>query len=319
MKAVVIDRFGGVDELKVRELPDPIPGPGEIRIRVAYSGVNPVDYKIREGHLVGHLPHDFPLIPGWEAAGTVDAVGSDVGGFEFGQAVFAYCRKPVVKMGTYAELVTVRAEAVAPVPEGLSLPVAASVPLVALTAWQSLFGFAGLKAGESVLVNGASGGVGGYAVQFAKLVGAKVYATCGRGNLGYVKELGADVPIDYTTADFGSAVLQREPAGVDFVMDCVGGETLKQSYALAKVGGRLVSIVDTPEASRAAERNLKAGYVFVSPNGEELASIGALLAARKIVPLPIEELPIAQVAEAHRRSETRHVRGKLVLKVGGGF
>jgi NADPH:quinone reductase-like Zn-dependent oxidoreductase len=319
VKAVVVDKFGGVDTLRIADVADPSPGPTEVLIRVDYAGVNPVDYKIRQGHLKDHLPHELPLIPGWDAAGVVESVGAKVTGFSPGDRVFAYCRKPVVKMGAYAELIAVEEAAAAKVPGTLSAAAASTVPLVSLTAWQALTEFAGLRSGESVLIHGGAGGVGGYGIQFARHLGAKVYSTAGKSNLAYLKELGAHHPLDYTAGDVGETLKELEPAGVDVVFDAVGGETLARSYSLLKTGGRLVSIVDVPDAARAAERKLKAGYHFVYPNGRQLADIAALLESGKVRGLPFEELPISQVRLAHEKSESRHVRGKLTLKVRGGF
>lgn len=306
MKAVVIEKFGGTDELKVAEVTTPVPGNTEILIEVDHAAVNPVDWKIREGKLAGALPHDFPIILGWDAAGTVKAKGSAVKVFQEGDRVFVYCRKPVVKMGSYAEYLTVDSSA------------AATVPLVGLTAWQALFEVASLEAGETVLVTAASGGVGGYAVQFAKHAGARVYGTCSTKNLGYVRELGAEA-IDYTDGPFARSLREREPEGVDVVFDCVGGDTLKASYDLVKRGGRLVTIVDTPDADAAAARGIRAAYHFVYPNGTQLTRIGGLIGEGKVKVLPFDTLPLSRVGEAHGLSEGRHQRGKIALKVKGGL
>jgi NADPH2:quinone reductase len=239
-----------------------------------------------------------------------------VRGFNVGDRVYAYCRKPEVQWGTYAELVTMDASAVAPLPEGVGLREAAGIPLVALTAWQALFDFAGFGQGKTILVHGGAGGVGGYGIQFAKVAGAKtIYTTASSANTAYVQELGADSPIDYRSADFAEFIREREPEGVDMVLDCVGGESLEKSYGLVKKGGVLTSIVAPPDEARAGERDLKSGFVFVAPNGEQLREIASLIGEKKVFPLPVEQFALEQAKEAMDKNQGRHVRGKLVLKV----
>ncbi|HYN39160.1 MAG TPA: NADP-dependent oxidoreductase, partial [Rhodospirillales bacterium] len=160
MRVMVIDGFGGAERLHPAELPAPVPAAGEVLIRIVCAGVNPVDWKIREGWLQSLFPHQFPLIPGWDAAGTIAAVGDGVEGFAIGDRVWAYCRKPEVQWGTYAEYVTMPADAVAPMPGSLDFEEAAAIPLVGLTSWQALFDAAGLAAGQSVLIHAGAGGIG---------------------------------------------------------------------------------------------------------------------------------------------------------------
>jgi len=315
MKAIVIDSFGGSEKLHWAEVPTPVPGPDEVLVKIAYTAVNPVDYKIRDGHLTGMLPHHFPLILGWDASGEIEAVGSNVKNWKTGDSVFAYARKPTVQWGTYAEYTALEAKNIARKPLRLSHAQAAGVPLVALTAWQALFETAELKAGETVLVHAGAGGVGGYAVQFAKNQGATVLSTAGPKNQGFLKELGVHHPIDYSAQPFAKSVHAIAPEGVDVVFDCVGGETQAQSFALLKRGGRLVSIVDTPDADLSERLGIKSAFVFVRPDGAELTRIAELIDAGKVQVLPVVEMRLDQAAEAHRESEARHVRGKIVLKV----
>jgi NADPH2:quinone reductase len=315
MKAIVIDEFGGPDKLREAELETPEPGPGEVRIRLSHTSVNPVDWKIREGRLQTRFPHEFPLIVGWDAAGTVDKLGEGASGFAVGDRVYAYCRKPVIRWGTYAEFVTVPAAAVAPMPERLTPAEAATIPLVGLTAWQSLFDTAQLAAGQTVLIHAAAGGVGGIAVQFAKSVGARVIGTASAANHAYVRSLGADEAIDYAGEDFVAAVRKLVPGGVDVVFDTVGGDTQARSYAALKKGGMLVSITAPPDAAEAEKHGVRPGYVFVSPNGEQLRRIGAQVDAGKVRPPEIHVMSIRDAAAAHKRSQEGHVRGKIVLAI----
>ena len=196
MKALVMDSFGGPEKLHWAEVPTPVPAANEVLVQIAYAGLNPVDWKIADGHLQKMLPHHFPLILGWDAAGTITQVGKDVKTWKAGDKVFAYCRKPAVQWGTYAEYITLEAGNVAKAPSNLTFAQAAGVPLVALTAWQALHEVALLKPGENILVHAGAGGVVGYAVQFAKNQGAKVFSTAGTKNQGFLKELGVDYPID---------------------------------------------------------------------------------------------------------------------------
>lgn len=315
MKAMVMRQFGGVEELRIENVAVPTPGEGEILLKTSYAGVNPVDWKIREGFLASALPHQFPLILGWDVAGTVLSVGEGVSQFAVGDRVYAYTRKPTVQWGTYAEFVTVSESAAALTPHTLTDAQAAGVPLTALTAWQGLFDFAQLKAKQVVLVHAGAGGVGGFAIQFAKSVGATVISTATKAKHSYLVDLGADIVIDYSTEDFAQKVRELYPEGIDVVFDGVGGTTLARSFDLLKPKGVLVSIVDTPDATVAVEKNVKAGFVFVAPNGAQLAHISALLDAHTVKALPVEILPLVRAQEAHVKSQSHRTVGKMVLEV----
>lgn len=314
MKAITIDGFGGIEKLKTSVLPDPVPASDEVIINVRYAGVNPVDWKIREGYLKERLPHKFPLIPGWDAAGVIAAVGKDVEKFKVGDEVFAYCRKPEVQWGTYAESVALGAEFVAHKPKNTSFAEAAAIPLVGLTAWQALFDAANLQKGQTVLVHAGAGGVGSLAIQFAKHIGARVMTTASVAKHDYVKKLGADVAIDYAYG-FVEQVLKAAPEGVDLVFDCVGGKTLDESMPVVKRGGHIISIVQKPDEQLAEKYGIHPGYVFVRPNGEQLAEIGRLIETGKVVVPKIEELSIKDVAKAQEQSRNGRTLGKMVLKV----
>ena len=316
MRAMVIDGFGGADRLHPAEMPAPAAAAGEVLIRVAAAGVNPVDWKIREGSLEALFPHRFPLILGWDAAGTIAALGDGVEGFAVGDRVWAYCRKPKVQGGTYAEFVVMTADAVAPMPVRLDFEQAASMPLVGLTSWQVLFDTAALTSGQSVLIHAGAGGIGSMAVQLAKTAGANVVATASAANRVYVGERGADHVIDYTAGDFVSATRALFPDGVDVVFDTIGGETLTRSYRVLRRGGFLVSIVAEPSEEEAARAGVRQAFVFVSPSGTQLRRIAALVDEGKIRPPAITAMPLAQATEAQRLSQQGHVRGKIVLQVG---
>ncbi|CAK0774988.1 NADPH:quinone reductase [Azospirillaceae bacterium] len=355
MKAMVIDGFGGSDRLQLREVPIPSPEPDEILIKVRHTAVNPVDWKIREGWLSDVFPHEFPLIPGWDVAGDIVAIGDqvpkvhDIGsvamrgagdrfvvnragfhvatrrrrgatsaGFSIGDPVYAYCRKPLVRWGSYAEYVTVSADAAAPAPSNLSSRETATIPLVGLTAWQALFDAARLASEQTILIHAASGGVGGMAVQFAKQVGARVIATAGLSNHAYVRSLGADEVIDYSGDSVAERVRAFSPGGVDVVLDTLGGSVLAESYGLIRPGGVLVSVVDMPDELLAEDHSIRTAFVFVSPNGGQLRRIAQLLEKEQIRPLYITEMMLEDAARAQDLSRAGHVRGKITLRVAFG-
>lgn len=315
MKAIVIDDFGGREQLKLREMPDPVAGPGEVVIRMAVAGVNPVDFKIRKGLLKTRLPHQFPIILGWDAAGTVAEVGAGVARFRPGDRVFAYCRKPVVQWGTYAERVAVSETSVSRMPEKISFETAGVVPLAGLTAWQSLFEAAGLQRGQTVLIHAASGGVGHYAVQLARESGARVIATAGPANLDFVRSLGAETVIDYRATDFCGEVRRIVPGGVDVAFDTVGGEVQDRSAEVVRPGGVLVSILAFQYEAQMVARGVRPAYVFVRPDAAQLDRLAAMMEAERLVPHIERVYPIADAAQAHAHSEEGHVRGKLALAI----
>ena len=315
MKAMVIDAFGGAEAMYMTDIATPVPGPGEVLIRIRATSVNPVEWKIRDGHLARLFPCKFPLILGWDAAGTIAALGEGVEGFAIGERVWSYCRKPDIQWGTYAEYVTMTADAVAPMPANLSFTEAATIPLVGLTSWQSLFDVAEIRPGQTVLIHAGAGGIGGMAVPLAKWAGATVIATARAANHDYVRGLGADHVIDYSTEDFAAATKALVPEGVHMVFGTVGGEVLARSYAVVRPGGILVSITDKTDKDEAERRGIRAKYVFVQPNGPQLRRLAGLVEGGVLPPPVIEEMPLAQAAEALERNKQGHGRGKIVLVV----
>ena len=306
MRAVQIAETGGVDVLKLETIDTPTPGEGELLVRVRAAGVNPVDASIRGGGFGGAAR--LPYTPGFDVAGTVTAVGEGVEGFAVDDAVFAML--DLRRGGGYAEYAIVKATEAAKKPESLTFEQAAGVPLVALTAHQALFDTANLKEGETVLIHGGSGGVGSHAVQLAKAAGATVIATASERNQEYLKELGADVTVDYRSQQF-----EDFADNVDVVLDTVGGETQRRSFAVLKEGGRLVSIVGLPHRNLAGPAGVAAGGILVRPNGEQLAKIAGMFDDGTMQPAALETMPLSDVREAHEQIETGHTRGKVVLVV----
>lgn len=315
MRAIFIEKFGGPEELKMGRLNIPIPKDNDVQIKILCTGVNPVDWKIRSGMLEKRMPHHFPLIPGWDAAGVISAIGSQVKNFKVGDEVFAYCRKSTIQDGTYAEYICVNADNVAAKPHNLSFAQAAAIPLAGLTAWQSLFDSAGLKNGESVLIQAGAGGVGSLAIQFAKLAQTHIITTARTCNHDYVKSLGAELAIDYKKSSVSEEVKKFAPQGLDVIFDTLGGEAYKESYSLLKPGGRLVSLIEHPDERLDKKYKVKSFYVFVTPNGKELQHISDLIQSEKVKPLPIQEMPLEKAAEAQEENRQGHVQGKIVLNV----
>lgn len=311
MKAVRIHEYGGADVLAYEDAPRPRAGAGEVVIRVRAAGVNPVDAHVREGNLKEMLGSRLPLILGWDVSGVIEEVGDGASGFEVGDEVYAFA--DLRRDGAYAEFVLVDAAFVARKPRSLDFVRAAGVPLVALTAWQSLFDKAGLSRGQTVLVHAAAGGVGHFAVQFAKHAGARVIGTASTRNLEFVRGLGADEVIDYKSARF-----EEESGEVDVVLDLVGGETQARSWQVLKRGGVLVTTQPTssPSPELAAARGARGEVVYVQPDAAQLAEIARLIDAGHVETTVSIVLPLEAVREAHEQVQDGHTRGKIVLQIG---
>lgn len=305
MQAVRIHEFGGPQVLKLENLPDPTPGQGEVVIDVYASSVNPVDYKIRKG---GFLSADqLPMTLGRDVSGVVRARGPGEKTFDVGQPVFAMLPPG---RGGYAERVAIPESACALKPERLDFVQAAAVPLAALTAWQGLFDHGGLAQGQTVLIHGAAGGVGHFAVQFAKARGAEVFATSSGQDVGFVRSLGADQVIDYKSERF-----EDEVEKVDMVFDLVGGDTQDRSFAVLRGGGVLVSTLKEPDPALCAEHQVRGLHYMAQPSGDELTKIGRLIDTGRVTPSVDRTYPLARAADAEEWLEHRHVRGKIVLTV----
>ncbi|MCL5116350.1 MAG: NADP-dependent oxidoreductase [Firmicutes bacterium] len=311
MEAMVITEYGGADVLHWQDVSHDAVGPHDVVIRIYATSVNPVDWKVRKGYLKGRLPLEFPAILGWDAAGIVESVGSNVTGFRRGDPVFS--RPATNRPGTYAELVVVDEKLVAPKPPRLTYLEAASIPLAGLTAWEGLVEIADLQPGQQVLIHGGAGGVGSYAVQLAKARGAVVAATGSAGNLEYLRALGADRAIDYQEAPFEEAV-----ESVDVVFDTIGGETQSRSYAVLKRGGILVSIAQPPNQEEAQRLGVKGTWFFLEPDGEKLRRLGELFARGAMTPQVHHEFALNDLPAAHQLSETGHARGKIGIVVDQG-
>jgi NADPH:quinone reductase-like Zn-dependent oxidoreductase len=308
MKAIVVHEFGGPEVLKYEDAPRPEAKDNEILIRVIAAGVNPVDGMVRAGMFAKYSKSAFPMVLGYDVAGIVEKAGAKIDEHKPGDAVYAYIG--LKEGGGYAEYAVATDKEVSPKPKSLTFVEAAAVPLAAETAWQALFDTAKLSAGQTVLIHGGSGGVGSFAIQIAKARGAKVVATASTANQGLLKELGADVAIDYTKQKFEDIAKD-----VDVVMDSIGKDTLARSYGVVKKGGFIVSLVARPDPAELEKHGIRGAPMSVDPNSAELAEIGKLIDEKKIKVVVSQILPLADAAKAQEQAATGHTRGKIVLKV----
>ena len=302
IKAIRFHEYGGSEKLVLETIPRPVPGASEVLIKVHFAGVNPVDWKFRAGYLKDFMPLQLPFVPGVDVSGTIEELGSEVKGLKKGQAVFG------VAKGAYAEYAIASANDIAAKPDSLGFEQAATLPVGALTAWQAVED-AGIKTGQTVAVLGAAGGVGLFAVQFARAKGAKVIGTASSANLDYVKSLGAEKSVDYTKGP-----LETEIKNADVVIDTVGGETLEKSYSLLKTEGVLVTMAGQVSEEKAKARGVKALSSRRGPT-EKLKMIGEMAAAKTLRPEVGKIFPLAEARAAQDLSQTRHGRGRILLRV----
>lgn len=332
MKAFVVDRYGRKHGIRASDMPVPELRDDDVLIEIHAAGVNPLDAKIRDGEFKLILPYRLPLILGNDLAGVVARVGSRVRRFKPGDQVYA--RPPKDRIGTFAEFIAIEEDAVALKPTVLSMEEAASIPLVGLTAWQALVERAQLKRGQKVLIHAGSGGVGSFAIQLAKHLGATVVTTASAANTGLMKQLGADIVIDYKKDDF-AAVLND----CDVVLDTQGASTLERSLRVLKPGGKLIGIAGPPDPDFARQmnaswflktamrflsyrirkaakrRDLTYSFLFMRADGDQLAQIATLIDAGAIRPVIDRVFPFESTREALAYVETGRTKGKVVIKI----
>ncbi len=306
MKAVVIHEYGGPEVLKLEDLPRPEPKENEVLVRVIASGVNPADPLIVSGKYAKEFGTHLPLIPGYDVAGIIEKRGAKITKLKVGDSVYSY----VLWGGGWAEYAVMTEGEAAIKPASLDYIQAAAVPLTALTAWQALIDAAKLTAGQTVLIHGGSGGVGSMAIQIAKARGAKVIATASTPNQDLLKQLGADVAIDYTKTKF-----EDFAKDVDVVLDPIGRDTLARSYALVKKGGFIATLVSRLDQTELDKYGIRGESIASKPDAIELAEITKLIEAKKIKPIVTQVLPLTEAMKALQQAETHHTRGKIVLKV----
>ena len=332
MKAFIVDRYGSADHVHFSEVPQPEMQEDDVLVQIHAAGVNPLDSKIRSGEFKLLLPYRFPLILGNEFAGVVVRVGSRVRRFKSGDEVYARPAKD--RIGTFAEFIAVKEDDVALKPAGLTMEEAASIPLVGLTAWQALIEMANLKRGQKVLIHAGSGGVGTFAIQLAKHVGAIVATTTSTANVDLVKRLGADIVIDYKKDRFEEVLRD-----CDVVLNSLDGETLKKSLLVLKPGGKLISISGPPDPEFARELGLSwilglvmrllsfrirrqakhhqvnYSFLFMRASGDQLRQISSLVEAGAVRPVLDRIFPFESTKEAMAYVDTGRSKGKVVVSV----
>jgi NADPH:quinone reductase-like Zn-dependent oxidoreductase len=309
VKAVRFHEYGGPDVLRYEDVAQPVPGPGQVRVRVAGSAFNLVDDGIRGGWLRGPFPVTLPHTPGIEVAGTVDALGEGVEGFEDGEAVVGFL--PMVADGAAAQYVLAPAEVLTRAPASVELADAAALPMVGLTAWQALFDDAELTAGQRVLINGAGGAVGGYAVQLAKHAGAHVIATASPRSRERLVAAGADEVVDHTTTDVTTAV--AEPVDVLLNLASITPEALTALVTLVRDGGVVVNTVPATPAPADEARGVRAVDVFVRSDVEQLARLVAMVDRGELRVDVDRRVPLAELATVHAEADAGTLRGKVVV------
>jgi NADPH:quinone reductase-like Zn-dependent oxidoreductase len=307
MKAIRIHHFGGSKELKVEDVPEPKIKPGHAIVKIHDAGVNPVDWKIREGYLKDRARQSMPITMGLDFSGEIirlSEVDTADGRFKVGDLVFGFAP------GSYAELACVNLSNIAPMPESLDFATAASLPTAGLTAWQIINDVIHPSKGQTLLIHGAAGGVGSFAVQLARSQGAHVIATAAAEDQNYLEDLGVDKVIDYQAQRF-----EEHVNGVNAVIDLVGGETLRRSYDLVKNDGILVTTVGPLDQAECEKRNLRGIHFIMKPNPSELEELAQLVERKIITPRVSQILPLTEAQRAHEINQQGHSRGKIILEV----
>lgn len=312
MKAAFFEEFGELDNIQIGEMNRPEPGEGEILLKVEAAGVNPVDAAVVRGMLKDAIPTEFPAIPGWDVGGTVVENGFSARRFKEGEKVYAYARRPMIQHGTFAEYIALPESYLSKCPKNISMEEAGGIPLVGLTAYQALFDAGNLKEDQTLLILGASGGVGTLAIQLAKSVGATVVGVASEKNHDYMKEIGADKTVDYSDGDVGKQVAELTGGSVDLIFHCSRGNSLSECMDADIVSddGKVVSITKSkPEEGW----NVTYEYVFVEPNSSQLNHMADLAVTGELKVPSIKTYSLDEASQALKDVETLHNRGKLVI------
>jgi len=308
MKAIRLEAFGGPEQLRYEEVPRPEPGAGEALIQIHATSANPIEWLIRSGVMQQIMPVRLPYTPGSDLAGVVESVGEGVTALQVGQEVYGTVDS--IHGGAYAEYIALPVAQLALKPKTLDFAQAASIPVVALTSWQSLFEKADLRAGQSVLIHGGAGGVGMFAVQFARWKRAHVIATASAKDLEFVRSLGAAEVIDYKSERF-----EEKVSNLDVVLDLIGGETQQRSWQTLKPGGILVSTTAPPSEAEAAKHGVRGTMIQMHPSSALLTEIAGLIDSGQVQTFVGATYPLEQAGQAQEANRTGHMRGKIVIQV----
>lgn len=317
MRAVFYDSHGGPEVLQLGDLPIPVPADDQVLVQVAASAVNPIDRRLRAGELQEYITRTFPVVPGWDVSGIIVEVGENVSHWKKGDAIVGLAFTWAIQHGTYAEYAPVAASAIAAKPEALAFDAAAALPLVSLTAWQALAEFGELQPGQTILIQAGAGGLGSIAIQIAKHLGAIVYTTASARNADYVRSLGADHVIDYTTSDYVQVIRELEPDGLDMVLESLLSDaTTVAAIRLVKDHGTVAYMNnEPPEMPEIQQRNIKTQFLHHRADGKRLGQLMALYEAGTLRIPRLQVLQLEDAAEAHSMSEAGHTTGKLVLHI----
>jgi NADPH:quinone reductase-like Zn-dependent oxidoreductase len=305
INAIQVHDYGDTDQLKLEQIPQAEPQEGEVLVRVYAAGVNPMDWKFRSGLIKAFMPSTFPYVPGADLAGVVEKVGPGVTIFQPGQEVFGRSSN-----GSYAQYTIAPANALALKPKTLSFAEAATIPVGATTAWQGIFDHGNLQPGQRVLILGGAGGVGLFAVQFARWEGAHVISTASTGNVEFVRSLGAETAIDYTKTRVEDAIHD-----VDLVFDTVGGEALASAWPTLKRGGTLVSIAGQPDEAKARELGVRAARFSAQVNSKLLSTFAQLIEEGQVKAIVGVTFPLSEAGKAQALSQSGHGRGRIILDI----
>lgn len=305
INAIRVHHYGDTDQLKLEQIPQPEPQEGEVLVRVHAAGVNPLDWKIRAGWGKDTLPITFPYVPGRDFSGVVEKIGPGVTAFQPGQEVFGQSLR-----GSYAQYTLAPVNTLALKPKTLSFDEAATIPIGATTAWQGILDQGNLQPGQRVLILGGAGGVGHFAVQFARRTGAQVISTASPGNVEYVRELGAEMVVDYIGTRVADVVHD-----IDLVFDTVGGEAQVSAWPTLKRGGTLITLVGQPDEAKASELGVHAKLISAHTSSELLGTFAHLIDEGQVKVTIAATFPLSEAAAAHQLSESGHGRGRIVLHI----
>jgi NADPH:quinone reductase-like Zn-dependent oxidoreductase len=315
MKAAFMTQFGEPSEIVIGDLPKPVPEPEEVLIKVKCAAVNPIDWKLCQGALGGVFPHNFPLTPGWDASGIIEQVGNLVNEFQVGDAVLAETFVSPIQKGSFAEYICVPASFVAKKPESMSFEEAAALPLVSLTAYQAMVEHLQMSAGSTVLITGAGGGVGHVAVQIAKALGAQVIATTSEQNIEFVRSLGADIVLDYSSESYQDQLAKTNLKSIGYIFHTSKGPALAPVFQFLNNGVKICSIAGKLDADLLASKEMSFCGMFVMPKGEQLKKLVSYWSERKLAVEVTEVFELNDIAIAFDRNRNNKKRNKVVVKI----